>query len=309
MNISPTDAAADDWLLLLFSLPAGSASRRVEIWRKLRRYGALPLKNSGYVLPRNPATAERFQWLAADIRRHKGEASVVQVAAIDDLPGPKLARLFQDARAREYDDLAKALQRLVRRRSRPPGVVARLRRRYEEIADRDFYRPPSRGRVEQLLARLAAPDPPPAAMAAKDRQAYFGRQWVTRPRPGIDRVSSAWLIRRFIDPAAAFAFADDTDRLPEAVPFDMFAGRGFSHRGDRCTFETLVDEFGISDPAVLDIARAVHDADLADEKFGRTDALALERVLAGWARQGLSDDELLRRGMEMFEGWYQGEGR
>jgi len=292
--------------MLVFTLAARQASQRVEVWRKLRRSGALPLRSSGYVLPKTPANEERFQWLAADIRKHKGEASVIEVTAIDDLPAPTLVRLFVDARAKEYDEIAKELQKQLKRRTRPGGTIARLRRRFQEVVDRDFFSPPARSRVEQLLERAEAPEQAPAASTGRrSRKAFFGRQWLTRPRPGIDRVSSAWLIRRFIDANATFAFAHDSAAHAQAVPFDMFGGAGFGHRGDLCTFETLVEEFAIRDARVTSIAQAVHDADLADEKFGRAEALGIERVLVGWANQGISDDELLRRGMEMVEGWYQ----
>jgi hypothetical protein len=137
------------------------------------------------------------------------------------------------------------------------------------------------------------------------KKEYLDRIWVTRPRPGIDRVSSAWLIRRFIDPNARFTFASEPAHAPEAIPFDMFQGDGFGHRGEDCTFETLRKEFAIQDAKVSVIAEIIHDADLADEKFGRVEGAGLDGVLIGWAQQGISDDELLRRGMEMIEGLYR----
>lgn len=303
MTVS-TQGEAIRWLLLVFSLPARSGSERVDVWRKLRRLGVIGLKSSGYVLPRSAANEERLQWLAAEIRKHHGEASVLQVAAIDNLPPPELIRMFNDARDREYDPIATQLRRLVRAKSRPAGTIARLRRRFDEVRDRDFFQAPGVRRVEQQFAVLDALATGTTSKSARHPKDFAGKQWITRPRPGIDRVSSAWLIRRFIDPAATFAFAETPDPTPGAIPFDMFVGKGFSHVGDDCTFETLVKEFGITDPKVGLIARAVHDADLADEKFGRGEALVVEQILSGWANQGISDDELLRRGMEMLEGLY-----
>ena len=130
-------------------------------------------------------------------------------------------------------------------------------------------------------------------------------KWVTRERVKVDRVACPWLIRRFIDPDATFVFAANPKEHRDAVPFDMFSQEGFSHRGDNCTMETLIKEFGLDDARLQAISQAVHDADLGDEKFGRKEALGLDRVLTGWAQQGISDDELLRRGMEIFEGLYQ----
>ena len=134
---------------------------------------------------------------------------------------------------------------------------------------------------------------------------YIGRLWMTRPRPGIDRVSSAWLIRRFIDPKARFVFGNEPNTHPDAVPFDMFCPEGFGHRGEDCTFETLSKHFAIRDSRVKRIAQIVHDADLGDDKFGRAEGQGLDRVLTGWAKQDLPDDDLLKRGMDLIGGLYE----
>jgi hypothetical protein len=295
------------WLLLMFTLTAKQASQRVEVWRKLKKYGALPLRTSGYLLPNTPESQERFEWLAAAIRKHKGQASVAQIRAMDDLPPEKLQQMFIEARSKDYEALISELKKLARKRKHEPGEIARFRRHLQEIAAIDFFNSPLRGRAEALLESAdsiaeSKAIPPSKGKAKKE---YLDRVWVTRPRPGIDRVSSAWLIRRFIDANAQFVFADDPLQQPDAIPFDMFQASGFGHRGDDCTFETLRKEFAIRDPKVEVIAEIVHDADLSDEKFGRAEALGLDRVLIGWAQQGISDDELLRRGMELIEGLYR----
>lgn len=295
------------WLLLIFSLPAKRASERVQVWRKLKRYGALPLRSSGYVLPNNASNQERFEWLAAAIRKYKGEASVVQVHAIDDLPPEALVQQFGEARSRDYEALVRELQKLRPSSAGSASQVARLRHRFQEIAEIDFFTSPLRGRVETLLDRfdsmnrLGEEKNPPNGT----KKEYRDRAWITRPRPGIDRVSSAWLIRKFIDRKAKFLFASDPRQQPQAIPFDMFqqAG-GFGHRGEDCTFETLRKEFRIHDRRVAAIAQIIHDADLSDGKFGRVEGLGLDRVLIGWAQQGISDEELLRRGMELIGGLY-----
>jgi hypothetical protein len=294
------------WLVLVCSLPATSASQRVDVWRRLRRYGAIALPGAGHLLPRTPANEERLQWLATDIRKHKGEASIIRAEAIGDLSMPEIVKQFNSVRAGEYDALGEEVKKLLARRESPRGQLPRLQRRLQEIVERDFFGCPARGRVEALVSRL---EPKPvtkkAGMAKRRRAEFEGRTWVTRPRPGIDRVGSAWLIRRFIDANAQFTFADDPKASPDAVPFDMFTPEGFGHIGDACTFETLVKEFRITDRRVVKLAQAVHDADLEDEKFGRGEAIGIARVLAGWNEQGLSDDELLRRGIDMIEGIYQ----
>jgi hypothetical protein len=306
MNVRTQSSAA--WLLLTFTLPTKQASQRVEIWRKLQRYGSVPLGNSGYLLPSNPVNEERFQWLATAIRKYKGDASIVHVQSIDNISTPQLVARFAEVRTREYQELIRQLQEFSSLPLQKQAVarLSRLRSRFQEIVEVDFFASSLQKRVGELLARadaarVATRAPVFAVIRPRD---YKGRVWVTRPRPGVDRSASAWLIRRFIDPKARFAFAPE-DQVPrEAEPFDMFHERGFGHRGGDCTFETLQKQFKIRDRRVSAIAEIIHDADLADGKFGRKEGYGIDEVLKGWARQGLSDQALLDRGMQLAEGLY-----
>jgi hypothetical protein len=304
MDVSK-DAGSAKWLLLTFTLPTKKASQRVQVWRKLQRYGGIPLGNSGYLLPNNPTNQERFEWLAQAIRKYAGEASVVSVQSIDNLSTPQLIGRFTEARTRDYQQLIRELQKLssVAPYKRASGRMNRLRARFREIAEIDFFESPLQKRAEELLARA---DTPPGALERApgiNRKSFVNRLWVTRPRPGIDRSASAWLIRRFIDRRARFSFAREADIPSGAVPFDMYQG-GFGHRGEDCTFETLRKEFRIRDRRVVAIGEMVHDADLNDGKFGRKEAFGVDDVLKGWARKGMPDKDLLDRGMEMIEGLY-----
>jgi hypothetical protein len=293
------------WFMLAFTLPTKRASQRVEVWRKLQRYGAVPLGNSGYLLPNNPSNRERFEWLAQTIRRHAGEASVVSVESIDNLSTPQLVARFDEARTRDYQELIREVQKFtsVARHKRPPGRISRLRERFREIAEIDFFGSLLQKRVEELLAQADAM--PKVAQKSPETNAkdYRGRLWVTRPRPGIDRSASAWLIRHFIDKNARFTFAQEGDIPRDAVAFDMFQG-GFGHRGEDCTFETLRKEFRLRDTRIVAIGEMVHDADLGDGKFGRKEAFGVDEVLKGWATKGMPNKNLLERGMEMIEGLY-----
>jgi hypothetical protein len=290
-------APTPEWLLLLFTLPATEASKRVEVWRKLKCYGALTFRSSGYLLPNTPANHERFEWLSASIRKHKGQASVVKLFSIDDLPSSELKRLFVDARSRDYEMLLREITK-----KHVAGKLPRLRRRFQEIADVDFFGSPLRSRVETALAARESPQTEPKRSSKHGKREFHGRTWVTRPRPGIDRVSSAWLIRNHIDPAAKFAFTNDPRSIPGGIPFDMFNVGGFTHQGDNCTFETLCIEFGLRDRRIKALAEIVHDADLNDEKFDRIEGIGLDRVLTGWAHQDVSDEDLLKRGMDLIDG-------
>lgn len=295
------------WLLLVFSLPARNGSRRVEIWRKLQKYGTLPLPSSGHVLPNNPTNQERMEWLATAIRNYKGQATVVQVQTFDDLPIDRLRQMFVDARSADYERLLRELNAFLAlpRVTRSAGKLTRLRQKLQSIASIDFFDNSTRSRVERAFERAEEKGDRSSGRNSKRSAAYSNRIWMTRQRPGIDRVSSAWLIRRFIDPKSRFVFGNDPGTNPEAIPFDMFCAQGFGHRGNDCTFETLRKHFNIRDSRVKAIAEIVHDADLHDNKFGRPEGEGLDRVLIGWAKQDMPDDELLRRGIEMIEALYQ----
>ncbi len=303
------------WLLLLYGLPSRRVAARVNLWRKLRKFGAVQLKSSAYVLPDSPVQHERFQWLAEQIRSAGGEASLIRVAEIEGLSADQVAGLFNEERAQEYRELARACREALARNRRGrqrdlAGELEKLQRRYREILEADYFKSPAMHDAQMLLKRLErllapAKDSMPPRL---DPGQFIGKTWLTRPRPGIDRAGSAWLIRKFIDPKARFAFGMEPARHPRALPFDM-AEVEFSHHGDDCTFETLVKRFGIADKAVHKMAEMVHDVDLEDGRFQRCECVGLNIVLSGWAKSGMSDTDLLAKGIECFEGLYRELGK
>jgi hypothetical protein len=305
MSVTSQKGAKPPWLLLVFSLARNGASLRVTVWRKLQRYGAVPLGNSGYLLPNTAENRERFEWLATAVRTQRGEASVVEVQSIDNCSFPQMKQRFSDARSGEYRELLKDL------RKSPTSAnlssrITRLRQRFQDIVSIDFFGSPLREQVERALSSMQTSKTKSVVPEINkvSPAEYRNRVWVTRPRPGVDRVTSAWLIRKFIDPNAKFAFASEEERPAKAVPFDMYEG-GFGHRGEDCTFETLLKVFNIRDKKIPVMAEIVHDADLFDEKFGRKEGFGIDEVMKGWAREGLSDQELLKRGMQLAEGLYK----
>ncbi len=298
------------WLLLLYGLSAGHGAARVNLWRQLKRCGALPWKTSTYLLPDRPEHFERFQWLAQQVHDGGGDATVLRVSEIEGMSDRDIVRQFNETRAQDYDPLIAALTQLIARNKQKARAsfaadLDKLTRQFEDARKLDFFDCPRAHDAQMLLQRAAglragkAKDLP--VLAAKR---FHGRQWLTRPRPEIDRVGSAWLIRKFIDPKARFVFATDPAKHPAAIPYDMFEVE-FSHHGDDCTFETLVKRFGITDKAVLKIAEMVHDADLEDGKFQTTGCIGIDQVLKGWAKRSLSDEELLKRGGECFDALHQ----
>jgi len=305
MTVTRQDGAKPPWLLLVFSLARKGASLRVTVWRKLQRYGALPLGNSGYFLPNTAENRERFEWLATAVRTEGGDASVLEVQSVDNCSFPQMKQRFSDARTGDYRELLKELRKPPIS-SNLPSRATRLRQRFQDIVSIDFFGSPFREQVEHALNAMQTPktksvDPEIRSVSPAE---YRNRVWVTRPRPGVDRVTSAWLIRKFIDPKAKFAFAPEDKKPAKAVPFDMYEG-GFGHRGEDCTFETLLKVFHIRDKKIPLMAEIVHDADLFDEKFGRKEGFGIDEVMKGWAQLGLNDEELLKRGMQLAEGLYK----
>jgi hypothetical protein len=306
MSISSRDKSAA-WLLLVFTLPTAKASARVSVWRKLQRYGALTLPASGYVLPNNPVTHERFEWLAASIRSAKGQAAVAEVRSFDGLKDGQIERMFNEVRIHEYQVLERELKKLSRNHIKAEAGLVRLKKRLQQIAEIDFFGCPIRARLEEAVRlRERGGDTSRRRRGKPSLKDYLGRTWITRPHPGIDRVASAWLILRYIDCHAKFAFDQEPHRHPDAIPFDMFNAGGFGHVGNDCTFETLVKSFGLKDSRLRLVAHAIHDADLADSQFGREEALGIDRILDGWNKQGMANEDVLRKGMEMIEGLYNG---
>jgi len=292
------------WLLLIFYLPGKKASERVGVWRKLQATGALSLRNSGYLLPDTPENQERFAWLATSIRAVEGEVSVLQVGAIDDPSPEELMQSFRNERNKDYEALLGDIEESRSKGQVSAAQLARLKRRFEEIREIDFFQSSLQGDTEKAIDLLERPQTKHFSAGKLSAMDFQSKTWMTRPRPGIDRVSSAWLIKRFIDPKARFIFGPDPAVHPKAIPFDMFQGYGFAHEGELCTFEVLCLRFGIRDKAVLRIGQAIHDADFEEPKFGRQEGIAINQVLKGWAKQGLSDEELLRRGTDLIEAMY-----
>ncbi len=300
------------WLLLIHQLPPKPDYFRVKIWRRLQRIGAVAIKHSVYVLPHTEQSGEDFQWLRREIVAGGGEASVCQAAFVDGLSDGQIEALFRAQRDAEYAELARAAGDVAREggaERESSGEVARLERRLAEIVALDHFGAPGRRAAEAALSR--ARDRPKAGgrlrtAAARPTRPVRGRTWVTRSGVHVDRIASAWLIRRFIDPKARFRFvtAQDARTSPGELRFDMFEAE-YTHEGDRCTFETLVARFGLGDAGVAVIGELVHDIDCKDGKFARTETAGLERMIAGVVRRYAGDDARLERGAAVLDDLYE----
>lgn len=301
---------SEKWLLLLYGLPTKKGAARVNLWRQLKKCGALSLKTSAYLLPDKAEHHERLQWLAQQVRDSGGEATIIHVTEIEGLSNEDIVWQFNEARAADFSELLTSLNDLIAKNKKSlsdsfADDLEKLTRRFEEISKIDFFACP-RAQDAQMLLKRAGNLQNGKVKASRSLTAskFAGKTWLTRPRPEIDRVGSAWLIRKFIDSKARFIFSTDPTKHPQAIPYDMFEVE-FSHHGEDCTFETLVKRFGIQDKVVLKIAEMVHDADLEDGKFQTTECIGIDRILKGWAKSGLSDEQLLERGGDCFDALYQ----
>ena len=295
------------WLLLLFSLPTNRNTERVAVWRRLKKLGAVQFTTSTYLLPDQATQYEQFQWLAQQIRDYDGDSTLVRAQEIEGLTEEKVVAMFNDARAKDYAELRKSLQGFITRQRKmdaetATGELERLTRQFREIRKIDFFDSPRGHDIAMLLRRAEGPKRS-RQLATLDFKQFQAKTWLTRPRPEIDRVGSAWLISKFIDRKPKFVFASSADAISNAIPFDMLDAE-FSHHGNCCTFETLIRRFAISDKSLAKIGEMIHDADLDDARFQRVEAVGIDRVLKGWAKQGLSDLEILRRGFECFNALY-----
>ena len=314
-----TGAAQDRWLLLIHQIPPKPDYFRVKVRRRLQRMGAVALKNSVYVLPAREDTVEDFRWLLREIVAEGGEATICEGQLIEGITGSELVALFIAEREVEYAAIAAAAQALETRaklpaedseqRSQLEAELGQLRHQLDQIGLVDFFRAPGRRAAERGLnaveARLRKPGARGNGTVSGGGEAMRGKTWITRRDVHIDRIASAWLIRRFIDPNARFKFTDAKSYQPRAgeVRFDMFEAE-YTHEGDRCTFETLLERAGLRDRALRAIGEIVHDIDCKDEKFGRKEAPGIAALVRGLARAHPDDATRLDRGAAAFDDLY-----
>src|SRR5919202_445206 len=305
----------DRWLLLIHQLPAQPAYLRVKVWRRLQALGAVAIKNAVYALPEGERAREDLEWLLREIVSGGGEAFVCEARLVDGLTDREVRALFDRARDADYEDLARQARELAaglgqeppaERRAEVRSQLARLKARLAQVAAIDFFGAPGSQAAEGLLAaledRLREDEPPAPAAPADDLGPLRGRTWVTRRGVHVDRIASAWLVRRFVDAEASFRFVPAKGHVPQPgeLRFDMFGGE-FTHEGDRCTFEVLLARAGPDDPALRAIAELVHDLDLKDGKFGRPETAGLGALVEGLCAATGDDPERLARGAAVLD--------
>jgi hypothetical protein len=310
------------WLVLIHQIPPKPDYLRVRIGRDLKRLGAVAIKNSVYVAPATAESRDGLARVARDVQRAGGDAVVCEARFVAGLSDANVEERFRAALAPEYADIAREAGRLGRiidgrrphREARSQSLaaeLARLKRRFGVVVARDRFAAPGREAVAGLLSlaedrlqgveRRAESAAGPAA--AKPPR---GATWVTRRGVMVDRVASAWLIRRFIDPAARFKFVSARGyRVARGeIRFDM-SGAEYTHDAGKCTFEVLLERFGHADPALRAIAEIVHDLDLEDGRYAREEAAGVGRMIVGLALAHDRDEMRLQQGAPLFDTLYE----
>ena len=302
-------AAAEpvNWLLLIHQLPAKPAYARVKLWRRLQALGAVAVKNAVYALPAGVRAQEDFEWVLKEIIGAGGEGMILEARLIDGLSDGEVRALFNAAREADYRALAKELRGL-EKVDAAPVQLTRLKAEAARITAIDFFGANGREDVEARLGALAARLEPATqtSPAVKTQLPGAGHVWVTRRDVHVDRIASAWLIRRFIDPQASFKFVAAKGYRPRAgeLRFDMFEAE-FTHEGDRCSYEVLLQRSGLKDAALAAIGEIVHDIDLKDSKFGRQETPGIEQLVAGIAMAHKEDETRLTRSSMVFDDLYE----
>jgi len=306
------------WLLLTFALPARPTAGRMRVWRQLQRLGAIPVKGGAYVLPHTDQTREDFEWLRGEIVSLEGDASLFAAAPLAPAASDALVEEFREARAADFAALVRDADGASRSVASDPAArrtVRQLAERLAHLQSIDFFGAEGGGAAADAVAQLSRRSGDAMVIAATPRvpalkpATFRTRTWVTRPRPGIDRFATAWLIRRFINRRARIVFAADADaarkQYPRAVPFDMF-GVELGHQGSDCTFETMMRRFRLRAPGLDALARLVHAVDLKDDRFVVPEAATVTRLVEGLRRLHEDDDVLLERGIETIDALYRG---
>ncbi|TAN42929.1 MAG: hypothetical protein EPN22_11170 [Nitrospirae bacterium] len=315
------------WLLFFYSVPSKPVSNRMKIWRKLAKAGALQFKGAVYMLPMSDEHYEFFGWLVDEVEAMGGEAAFTRVDAIDSVDDRQVIELFSRRKEGEYLPVSKTVGDLetklnsvkkgsdLKDLSYLSGEAARISKAFEEARKTDFFSSKAGGvlgkRINALFSSLKGFSGGPhkknvSPVPQRKAEDYQAMVWVTRKRPFVDRMASAWLIRRFIDARASFRFAEEKDLTAPGkgrISFDVSGGE-FTHAGELCTFEALVRAFGIKDKTVRKLAEIVHELDIKDDKYRNPETKGLEEILSGLRKAVRDDAELLEKGIAIFEMLY-----
>ena len=313
----------ETWIAFSYNLAGKKkSSSRVALWRRLQRLGAITPVSGIYLLPARASCVESFQWLAQEVEQAEGQAVVMRIDRFEGLSEQAIVEQFHAARQSDYHELDEQIAEietslketagdasaLEKREGKAQDELVKLKRRFAEVVAIDYFECYERATTAAKLDKLGQhlfPDTATTPHIPLVRIAdYQGKTWVTRPQPHVDRLSSIWLIRRFIDQSPTIRYA--TEVQVGEIGFDIkHANAEFGHNGPLCTFETLIKAFQIAEKGIDTVAEIVHQIDLNDERFVHPEAIGIDAILRGWLLEELEDEELERRGLALFDGIYQ----
>jgi len=323
-----TTGSEKGWLLFFYSVPSKPVSSRMKIWRRLAKAGAVQLKGAVYILPHSEEHYEFFGWLVSEVTLMRGDAVFVKVDSVETMKKSDIIDIFNQQREKDYHKVAEGVEDLERKVSsirkgngiqstkRLSEAVERYLKEYEEIRKVDFFSSKEGNDLKKRIKALesgvrgisgtAVKEKETVTVAPRRIQDYQGKRWVTREKPFVDRIASAWLIKRFIDRDAEFQFMEEKEieNLDKSVvTFDVRGGE-FTHIGDLCTFEVLLRTFRLQDKALKKMAEIVHDLDIKDGKYQSEESKGIEGILRGLRKTEKDDREALEKGMAVIELFY-----
>jgi hypothetical protein len=277
--------------------------------RRVQRIGAIPVRSSVFALPNREDTVEDLMWLRTELLADGAEAFICGASPIAGLTDEELEQRFRSSRDDDYAEIIEEVRAVTGKRARDEAVRAlpRLRRRLDDVSKVDFFGADRGAEARSAIAQLSAfaADRTEVTSSDSSSAAPRGRTWVTREDVFVDRIASAWLVRRFIDREATFKLVPAQRYRPLAgeVRFDMYDAE-YTHEGDRCTFETLLVRFALDDPALAALAEIVHDIDCKDGKYDRPETPGVEAILAGLVRAQRDDGRRIERGSVLMDALY-----
>jgi hypothetical protein len=302
------------WLLLVLRLPSKPAYLRVKAWRRLQQVGAVVLKHAIYTLPDNDRSVKEFDAILREVRKGGGDGVVFTSQASAGMSDKDIRKLFVDSRNADYERIAVGLRGIRSgkkgRDSDLRGKLTKARKEFSDARKLDFFSGSGQAALEALLTRLEhsfiEKAEKPAAPQPEKPKDLKGKTWVTRQGIHVDRIACSWLIKRFIDPKAKLKFVPEKRYFPAhgEYRFDM-AGAEFTHEGDKCSFEVLLDAIRNADPALAAIGEIVHNLDIQDGKFDRPEASGIGHVIEGICITQANDLERLARGGALFDDTYE----
>jgi hypothetical protein len=307
------------WLLLIHQIPPKPNALRVKIWRRLQQVGAVAIKQSVYVMPLKEQSREDLSWTLKEIVEGGGDGSISEARFVEGLSDEQILALFHNARQADYEKLIQEAGGLLAEWSsgdsdpRDPATkgtvqLSKLKRRFDDIATIDFFQTPERATAEMQLKELGnllAGQPPTSSAGGEGTGDLIGKTWVTRGNLFVDRIACGWLIRRFVDKTALFKYVEGAQHSPKPneIRFDMFDGE-YTHEADQCTFEVMIRRLQIQDYALGPLSEVVHDIDLKDDKFGRSETDGFNALLTGLVAAHPDDDQRMAEGLRLFDNLY-----